>query len=187
VSTSFFPLRTATGDEFKLVSSRISSDKHPSPDILNIAMLGSRSRTRCTAVFVDDHATGQTMYGYVMDSCADNNYWCQDDRYHLDISKPYLDSLGLSSTWNGRRVTWSYVRNAPAGYVMVLWCPSRCVTIEKMPFASRCLRQFFYVEDHRGYNPELPLIWGVQIVLISFSFFRMLELLSASIFGDSLA
>jgi hypothetical protein len=72
------------------------------------------NRAIMCAAYQDDKLTGQRMYGYVQDSCADNNYWCQQDKYHLDISKPYLDSQGWTSGWNGRKLNWKYMNEAPA-------------------------------------------------------------------------
>jgi hypothetical protein len=66
------------------------------------------------AAYQNDELTGQTMYGYVQDSCADKNYWCQKDTYHLDISKPYLDGKGWTAGWNGRKINWKYIYGAPA-------------------------------------------------------------------------
>jgi hypothetical protein len=54
------------------------------------------------------------MYGYVADSCADQNYWCQTDTNHLDLSRPHLDSQGMTGGWNGRQVEWAYMDGAPA-------------------------------------------------------------------------
>lgn len=65
--------------------------------------------------------SGQKINGYVMDSCADSNFWCQDDTYHLDISKPYLTAMGYiggskgSKNWNGRKISWKYMSGVPAG------------------------------------------------------------------------
>lgn len=61
------------------------------------------------------------MYGYVMDHCPDQNFWCQNDAYHLDISRPYLTGMGLTGPhiWNGRKVHWSYIDDVPGGYA----CP----------------------------------------------------------------
>ena len=42
------------------------------------------------AAYVADDVAGTTVYGYISDSCADANFWCQGDKYHLDISEPLL-------------------------------------------------------------------------------------------------
>jgi hypothetical protein len=66
--------------------------------------------------WVPDGRTGEKIFGYVMDSCADDNFWCQDDPYHLDISKPYLTGMDLTgNAWNGRKVSWAYMNGAPPG------------------------------------------------------------------------
>jgi hypothetical protein len=68
------------------------------------------------AAFEADESTGRTIYGYVMDSCPDNNFWCQVDNFHLDFSEAYLDSLGLKDSWNGREISWQYLDGVPSGY-----------------------------------------------------------------------
>lgn len=70
--------------------------------------------------FVRDGISGGKIYGYVMDSCDDNNFWCRTDRYHLDISRPYLSGLGLTSgkKWNGREIFWKYMTGTPPGWKM---------------------------------------------------------------------
>jgi hypothetical protein len=71
---------------------------------------------KCTAEYVEDKETGKVIYGYTMDSCADNNFWCRKDDFHLDISEPYLDTLGYQGDiWNGRKVSWDYISSAPKG------------------------------------------------------------------------
>lgn len=62
--------------------------------------------------------SGEVMYGYVMDQCPDNNFWCQNDPYHLDISEDYLHEMGLreGSTFNARKVHWDYINYVPDGY-----------------------------------------------------------------------
>ena len=65
----------------------------------------------------NDRYTGKTIYGYVMDSCGDNNFWCQNDPQHLDISEPYLTSMGLrqGSTMAARMLHWKYINWVPNG------------------------------------------------------------------------
>lgn len=65
---------------------------------------------------MSDSMTGNTIYGYVMDSCADDNFWCQNDVNHLDISKSYLTAMGYVSKWNGRKVSWKYMTDTPSGF-----------------------------------------------------------------------
>jgi hypothetical protein len=50
-----------------------------------------------------------------MDSCADQNYWCQTDTFHLDISSDYLASEGVKDGWNGRKISWKYMNGAAPG------------------------------------------------------------------------
>ena len=52
----------------------------------------------------------------VADSCNDGNFWCRNDRYHLDLSVMGLSQFGSqvnASTWRNPLVTWRYV-DAPA-------------------------------------------------------------------------
>ena len=70
----------------------------------------------CCAAYEWDAKSGQKIYGYTMDSCADPNFWCQADTYHLDVSSSYLDSLGLlGRPWNGRKVSWKYMDGSAPG------------------------------------------------------------------------
>jgi hypothetical protein len=65
----------------------------------------------------DDDHTGQTIYGYIMDSCNDANFWCQNDPYHLDISEQYLHEQGMrdGSTMAARMLHWKFINWVPAG------------------------------------------------------------------------
>ena len=73
---------------------------------------------------VRDRYSGAHLSFVVADSCPDDNGWCRQDRYHLDLSARSLEHFvkngkimsGLSSArhWNNRRVQWSFV-SAP-GY-----------------------------------------------------------------------
>jgi hypothetical protein len=72
----------------------------------------------CAAHYAADDATGTVIYGYVLDSCADDNYWCRKDEFHVDLSQPYLTSLGLlgsGGSWNGRKISWNFIPDTPAG------------------------------------------------------------------------
>jgi hypothetical protein len=68
------------------------------------------------AAWKADGMTGDEIYGYVLDSCADDNFWCQDDTYHLDISRPYLTGMDMvGNKWNGRKIHWRYLDGAAPG------------------------------------------------------------------------
>ena len=80
----------------------------------------------CTAVqltvarragdFANDEHTGEVIYGYTMDSCADPNFWCQNDPGHLDLSSAYLSSLGLiGEHFNARIGEWRYMDGVAPG------------------------------------------------------------------------
>jgi hypothetical protein len=69
------------------------------------------------AAYKADQHTGKVMYGYVTDKCPDNNYWCKSDAFHLDLRKNILDSVGMTSGWNGRKISWDFVAGNPSGCV----------------------------------------------------------------------
>jgi len=63
----------------------------------------------------------------VADSCQDQNKWCRDDTYHLDLREYSVDNFispttgkavsGLKNKWNNREITWQYV-SSPKGNSM---------------------------------------------------------------------
>ncbi|MBM4254176.1 MAG: hypothetical protein FJ146_19600 [Deltaproteobacteria bacterium] len=56
--------------------------------------------------------TGSKALFIVADSCNDGNYWCRNDRYHLDLSASGLVQFGSGvnvSTWRNPQLTWRYV------------------------------------------------------------------------------
>ncbi len=67
--------------------------------------------------YVSDAYNGATLTMLVADSCGDSNAWCRDDPYHLDLAHASLNTFvkngapvgDLSSHWNNRHVTWSFV------------------------------------------------------------------------------
>lgn len=73
----------------------------------------------CAGGFKDDEDSGMKLYGYTMDSCADPNFWCQNDPGHLDLSSAYLDGLGMiGEHMNARKATWKYMDGAAPGCVL---------------------------------------------------------------------
>jgi len=71
-------------------------------------------------------SSGLYLWGYVGDSCGDNNYMCRVDTYHLDISTDYLrydNPYGISNLlqpidqWKNRKVEWEFVEGTPPGCV----------------------------------------------------------------------
>ncbi len=71
----------------------------------------------CEGGAVADGANGATLDLLVADSCQDNNAWCRDDRYHLDLSRASLGHFrkngrnvgDLAATWGNRKISWNYV------------------------------------------------------------------------------
>ncbi len=62
--------------------------------------------------WVADQFNGATLDMLVTDSCQDDNVWCRDSRYHLDLSTASLEAFrpGLSQKWGNRMVKWSYIK-----------------------------------------------------------------------------
>lgn len=67
----------------------------------------------------NDIYSESTLYMVVTDACGDNNGWCRDSRYHLDLHRPSLPRFsknGVPSTnmfptqWNNRMLKWEYVK-----------------------------------------------------------------------------
>ena len=63
-----------------------------------------------------DAGSGTVLYGYVGDSCGDNNLWCRGDPGHIDISQKYLADLISKGLWGNRRVSWQFMTGPPGGY-----------------------------------------------------------------------
>lgn len=82
---------------------------------------GAKNQAFCRgagAAWVDDKYSGSTLYMLVADACADDNAWCRDDPFHLDLFEPSLsvfDKNGVPSVgmypaaFNNRQITWEYV------------------------------------------------------------------------------
>lgn len=82
---------------------------------------------------IESEEKGRTLYGYVADSCGDNNYWCRTDEHHLDVSRQYLENypdidgntrnlISDGKVWNSREVEWSYLDQVPPGCGSLLNC-----------------------------------------------------------------
>ncbi len=61
---------------------------------------------------------GATMNLLVTDACGDNNAWCRDNKYHLDIRRSALARFNKNDTlttnlvpinWNNRKISWEYI------------------------------------------------------------------------------
>ena len=75
-----------------------------------------------------DERNGAVLYAVVTDQCTDNNAWCRDSKYHLDIHTPALNDFekdgvriaplangSSSENWvatgfNNRKISWSFTR-----------------------------------------------------------------------------
>lgn len=69
--------------------------------------------------WLPDGYVGATMNLLVTDACGDNNAWCRDNKYHLDIRRSALGQFttvnGTLTTdlvpinWNNRKISWEYI------------------------------------------------------------------------------
>jgi hypothetical protein len=69
------------------------------------------------AGYVADQYDGATLDMVVGDSCDDDNAWCKDDPYHVDLAQASLNKFVLNGqpvgnmypgSWNNRQVTWQF-------------------------------------------------------------------------------
>ncbi|MBN1170775.1 MAG: cellulose binding domain-containing protein, partial [Micromonosporaceae bacterium] len=72
--------------------------------------------------WVADEFNGATLKMLVEDSCGDDNAWCRNDPYHIDLHDQSLDQFAkdgklvgnlLPDHWNNRHVSWEFIP-APA-------------------------------------------------------------------------
>jgi len=68
--------------------------------------------------WVDDEYSGAELELIVTDSCQDNNRWCRDDRYHLDMHTESAARFkkngvsigsGIYNKWNNRNISWHFI------------------------------------------------------------------------------
>ena len=69
--------------------------------------------------WIADEYSGAKLHMLVGDSCGDNNAWCRDSRYHLDLATSSLNNFVKNGVpigdlypkhWNNRKISWSYVK-----------------------------------------------------------------------------
>jgi len=65
-----------------------------------------------------DAYDGATLDMLVADSCGDDNAWCRDDPYHLDLAQPALNRFVKNGSpvgdlypdhWNNRHISWQFI------------------------------------------------------------------------------
>jgi hypothetical protein len=65
-----------------------------------------------------DQYNGATLDMVVADSCDDDNAWCKDDPYHIDLAQASLNQFVLNGQpvgnmypdhWNNRQVSWQFI------------------------------------------------------------------------------
>ncbi len=68
--------------------------------------------------WLDDNYSGAVQYMIVTDACGDNNGWCRDSPYHLDLHTSAVNSFEkngqpvqdmLPTSFNNRKIAWEYV------------------------------------------------------------------------------
>jgi Cellulose binding domain len=80
---------------------------------------GAAGQPFCTpGSLVSDQFNGATLDMVVADSCDDDNAWCKDDPYHVDLAQASLNQFVLNGqpvgdmypdAWNNRQVTWQFI------------------------------------------------------------------------------
>jgi hypothetical protein len=80
---------------------------------------GAAGQPFCTpGTLAADQFNGATLDMVVADSCDDDNAWCKDDPYHIDLAQGSLNQFALNgqpvgdmypNAWNNRQVTWQFI------------------------------------------------------------------------------
>lgn len=80
---------------------------------------GNRNEPFCrNGAWVADEFNGATLNMLVEDSCGDDNAWCRNDPYHIDLHDQSLDKFVKDGTpagdmlpdhWNNRHVSWTFI------------------------------------------------------------------------------
>lgn len=88
-------------------------------DCVNGRNSGEQGREYCEGgSFQADENTGYSTEVIVADSCQDNNRWCRDDRFHVDLSIYALESFQKNgqrnaklnkNNWRNPIVRWQYI------------------------------------------------------------------------------
>ncbi len=98
---------------------------------LNDGALGEPFCRGANAKWEDDQYSGAELYMIVADACPDENAWCRDSRYHLDMHKNAVTQFEVNGTpvgddifyhFNNRSISWEYVQ-APnyTGDIKIFW------------------------------------------------------------------
>jgi Cellulose binding domain len=80
---------------------------------------GAAGQPFCTpGSLVSDQFNGATLDFVVADSCDDDNAWCKDSPYHVDLAQSSLNQFVLNgqpvgdmypNAWNNRQVSWQFI------------------------------------------------------------------------------
>ena len=80
---------------------------------------GAAGQPFCTpGSLVPDQFNGATLDFVVADSCDDDNAWCKDSPYHVDLAQASLNQFVLNgqpvgdmypNSWNNRQVSWQFI------------------------------------------------------------------------------
>lgn len=89
-------------------------------DGTNDGKLGEPFCRGANGKWLDDTYSGATLYMIVTDACGDNNGWCRDSKYHLDLHTPSLNRFikdgqpvgdMLPTHFNNRKISWEFVES----------------------------------------------------------------------------
>jgi hypothetical protein len=80
---------------------------------------GLKNKAFCrNGAWASDAYNGATLDMVVGDSCGDDNAWCRDDPFHLDLAQGALNLFQRSGVavgdlypahWNNRHITWQFI------------------------------------------------------------------------------
>jgi len=87
-------------------------------DGTNDGALGQQFCRGANAKWLNDKYSGATLYMIVTDACGDNNGWCRDSKFHLDLHTPSLNKFEQNGVpindmlplhFNNRKINWEFV------------------------------------------------------------------------------
>jgi len=87
-------------------------------DGTNDGALGQQFCRGTNAKWLNDKYSGATLYMIVTDACGDNNGWCRDSKFHLDLHTPSLNRFEQNGVpvndmlplhFNNRKINWEFV------------------------------------------------------------------------------
>lgn len=88
-------------------------------DGINDGALNQEFCRGTNAKWVDDQYSGAELYMVVTDACGDNNGWCRNSQFHLDLHTSSLNQFEKEGIpvgdmyplhFNNRKITWEYTK-----------------------------------------------------------------------------